>query len=90
MIACNKIKVNGGMHSMLNLNVDTKLSEILKEYPWIIQEAVKIDERFKVLNNPVGKLFIKNSTIRGLSEKAGLNPGEIIDKIREMIQTHNG
>lgn len=74
---------------MVNITENTKLSEILKEHPWLIEEAIKIDERFKVLNNPVGKLFIKKSTIQGLSEKAGLQPNEIIDKIAELVRNHH-
>ena len=72
----------------MNITNDTKLSEILKEYPWMIDEAVKIDERFKILKNPVGKLFIKKATISGLSEKAGLDSKVIIDQIQEMIDRH--
>ena len=72
----------------MNITNDTKLSEILKEYPWMIEEAVKIDERFKILKNPVGKLFIKKATISGLSEKAGLDSKVIIDQIQEMIDRH--
>ena len=72
----------------MNITNDTKLSEILKEYPWMIDEAVKIDERFKILKNPVGKLFITKATISGLSEKAGLDSKVIIDQIQEMIDRH--
>ena len=73
---------------IMDITADTRLSEIMDEYPWLIEEAVKIDERFKMLNNPIGKMFIKNSTITGLSEKAGLTPQVIIDSIREMISQH--
>lgn len=73
---------------MISIDQDTKLSEILKEYPWLIEEAVKIDERFRILNNPIGKMFIKKSTIRGLSEKAGVEPGVIIENLEEMIRNH--
>lgn len=73
----------------MNITSDTKLSEILKEYPWLLDEAVKIDEKFKILNNPIGKMFIKNATIKGLSEKAGLDAELILDHIRQMIDNHN-
>ena len=72
----------------MNITVDTKLSEIMKEYPWLLDEAVKLDEKFKILNNPVGKLFIKKATIRGLSEKSGLDTEVILNKIQEMINNH--
>lgn len=72
----------------MNITVDTKLNEIMKEYPWLLDEAIKIDAGFKILNNPVGKLFIKNATIKGLSEKAGLDPDVIISNIQQMIANH--
>ena len=73
----------------MNFTTETKLSEILKVYPWLLDEAVKIDDRFKILNNPVGKMFIKKATIKGLSEKAGLDAQLILDQIQEMIARHN-
>ena len=74
---------------IMNITIDTKLSEILQQYPWLLDEAVKIDERFKVLNNPVGKMFIKKATIKGLSEKAALDMEVVIKQIQQMIDQHN-
>ena len=71
------------------LTENTRISELLKEYPWLIDEAVKFDERAGiVLHNPVAKLFLKKATIRSLSEKAGMAPDVIIDRIRELIDHH--
>lgn len=67
---------------------DTKLTDILKEYPWLIDEAVKIDDGFKVLKTPIGKMMLKNATIAELSGKAGVSDEEIIDKINELIEAH--
>ena len=73
----------------MKITGETKLKDILNEYPWLLDEAIKIDEKFKILKNPVGKMFIKNATISGLSEKAGLSTDGIIGKIEEMIASHN-
>ena len=72
----------------MNLNIDTKLSELLKAYPWLIDEAVKLDERAKILNNPIGKMFVKKATIKDLSEKLGIRADEIIAYLQQMIQSH--
>lgn len=73
----------------MNIAADTKLSEIMKEYPWLLDEAVKMNERFKILNNPIGKMFIAQSTIQGLSEKSGLSVEELITNIESMIANHD-
>ena len=73
----------------MNITAETRLSEIMKEYPWLLDEAVKMDDGFRILNNPIGKMFIKNATLRGLSEKSGLSTDFLISKIQEMIANHN-
>jgi len=56
----------------MTISKNTKLSELMNAFPWLMDEAVKLDPKFKVLNNPIGKAFIKNSTIEDLAGKAGL------------------
>jgi len=73
----------------MDITSETKLSEIMNVYPWLLDEAVKIEPGFKVLNNPVGKMFIKKATIRGLSEKSGISAAELIRNIQQIIAGHN-
>ena len=73
----------------MNITPETKLKEIMDEYPYLLDEAIKKASGFKILNNPVGKLFIKQSTIQGLSEKSGLSTEELITNIQEMIAAHD-
>ena len=70
----------------MTINRNTKLKEIMDAFPWLLDEAVKLDPKFKILNNPVGKAFIKNSTIEDLSKKSGLTVNEILDWLKEMIE----
>ena len=44
----------------MEINSNTKLTDILKEYPWLPDELVKLDGRLGVLKTPVGKMMIKN------------------------------
>ena len=73
---------------MIEITETTKLSTLMQEYPWLVDEAVKMDSRFKVLKSPIGKLFLKNATIGELSEKAGLSAGEIIGQVQSWIGNH--
>ena len=70
----------------MTINKDTQLKELMNAFPWLMDEAVKLDPKFKVLNNPVGKAFIKNATITDLSKRSGLSVKEILDWIRESIE----
>ena len=70
----------------MTISKNTKLAELMNAFPWLMDEAVKLDPKFKVLNNPIGKAFIKNSTIEDLAGKAGLTSKEILNWIREQIE----
>ena len=70
----------------MTINKSTKLKELMQAFPWLMDEAVKLDPKFKVLNNPVGKAFIKNATVEDLSKKSGLTVNEILDWIKEQVE----
>lgn len=72
----------------MTINKNTKLKELMKAFPWLMDEAVNLDSGFKVLNNPIGKAFIKNATIEDLSKKSGLSVKEILDWIQEQVEKH--
>ncbi len=48
----------------MEINAQTKLTDILDKYPWLPDELAKLDGRFKIIKTPVGKMMIKNATIR--------------------------
>ena len=70
----------------MTISKTTKLSELMQAFPWLMDEAVKLDPKFKVLNNPNGKAFMKKSTIEDLAKKADLSPEEILDWIKEQVE----
>lgn len=72
----------------MNIDRNTKLKDLLEAYPWLIEEAIKIEPKLKILNNPIGKAFLKKATVADLSEKSGLSEEEIIGRIREFIDRH--
>ena len=57
----------------------TKVKDVLKEYPWLLEEAIKMDERLKIAKSPVGKMFINKATVESLCAKAKIDPQEVIE-----------
>ncbi len=72
----------------MNLTEKTKLKDILAAYPWLIDEAVKIDGRFRALRSPLGRLLIAKADIAEASRRTGIDTDEIIRAIEDMIQNH--
>ena len=73
----------------MEINTATKLKDLLKEYPWLKDEAIKISEKFKILDSPLGKILLGKADIAELSKKSGLGTDEIIKKITELISKRN-
>ena len=68
---------------------NTKLTDILKEYPWLPDELVKLDGRLGVLKTPVGKMMIKNMNIADVSKKVNFPENDVINQLKKMITEHN-
>ena len=76
------------MEQKLPLTEDTPLREIMDAYPWLKDEAVRMDERFKALDNPLVKLLIKKATIADASRRTGFKAQDIISEIEKMVENH--
>ena len=61
----------------MNITKDSKLSDLLAQYPWLKEELPKINEKFKMLNTPFGKIMLGKATIAEMSKKSGMDANEI-------------
>ena len=74
----------------MDFNANTKLTDIMAAYPWLPDELIKLNSGFKIIQSPIGKMMIKNATLSDLSRKIGMSDDEVIEKLREMIDAHEG
>ena len=73
---------------MAEITKDTRLSELLTEYPWLKEKIVEVNDKFKMLNTPVGKVMLGRATIAEMSRKSGMDADVIISKVKELILNH--
>ncbi len=71
----------------MNITKETKLKDILIEYPWLKEEMVKVNDKFKMLNTPVGKIMLAKADIEEMSKKSGMDTELIIKKVTELIRS---
>ena len=72
----------------MEITKETKLSDLLGPYPWLKEELSKVNNKFKMLNTPMGKIMIGKATIAEMSKKSGMDADAIIGKISELIKAH--
>ena len=72
----------------MEITKETKLSDLLGKYPWLKEELSKVNDKFKMLNTPMGKIMMGKATIAEMSKKSGMDANAIIGKIGELIEAH--
>ena len=72
----------------MKVDKDTKLTDILKEYPWLKDELPKIDSRLKVIKSPMAKFMLGKMTVADASEKSGFSVEELLAKLDELVKNH--
>ena len=72
----------------MEITKDTKLADLIAQYPWLKEEMAKVNEKFKMLNSPIGKMMMGKATIAEMSKKSGMEAEAIIEKINGLINQH--
>ena len=72
----------------MEITKETKLSDLLGQYPWLKEELSKVNEKFKMVNTPMGKIMMGKATIAEMSKKSGMDADAIIGKICGLIEAH--
>ena len=72
----------------MEINKETKLSDLIAQYPWLKAEMAQVNPKFKMLNSPVGKIMMGKATIEEMSKRSGMETSRIINKLQEIIKNH--
>lgn len=67
---------------------DTKIKEILIEYPWLLDEGIKMEPKLKIAKTPIGKAFINKATVADICNRIGMDPDMAIKKLNEFIASY--
>lgn len=72
----------------MQITRDTRLLDLINQYPWLKDELPKINEKFKMLNTPMGKIMMGKATIVEMSKKSGMDADTLIRKLQQPIGSH--
>ncbi|MBR0176527.1 MAG: hypothetical protein IJQ11_03775 [Bacteroidales bacterium] len=72
----------------MEITKETRLADLIAQYPWLKAEMAKVNEKFKMLNTPVGKIMLGKATIAEMSKKSGMEAEAIIERIMGIIENH--
>lgn len=73
------------MLEKIAVNENTRLTEILAAYPWLPEELIRRDERFKKLNSPLVRTLIKRFTVADAAKYAGYPVDVLLNELAGLI-----
>jgi len=69
----------------MEITKETRLADLLARYPWLKEEMAKVNEKFRMLASPVGKIMIGKATIGEMSRRSNMDADTLISRIKELI-----
>ena len=67
---------------------NTYLKDLIKVYPKLKEDMVKISENFKLLQTPLAAVMLPTVTLKKASERGEVELNTLIEKIKEIIKTY--
>lgn len=72
----------------MEITKDTRLADLIAQYPWLKTEMAKVNEKFKMLNTPIGKIMLGKATIAEMSKKSGMEIDKLVSRLKTLIEEH--
>jgi len=71
---------------MKEITMETKISELLNDYPGMKETLIAINPKFRKLNNPVlRRTLAKVASIKQAAIVGGMEPLELLNRLRESV-----
>ena len=72
----------------MEITRETRLSDLINQYSWLKDELPKINDKFKMLNTPMGRIMMGKATIAEMSKKSSMDADTLIRKLQQLIGSH--
>jgi len=67
---------------------NTYLKDLIKVYPKLKDDMIKISDNFKLLQTPLAAVMLPTVTLKKASERGEVELNILIEKIKEIIKTY--
>lgn len=64
---------------------ETRLLDLLEAYPGLKKELVKIDDKFKILSTPLGRMMLPKATVAIMAERTDRSVEEMIELLSATV-----
>ncbi len=68
---------------------DTKVTQILNTYPWLVDELIKYNAQFKKLKSPIVRAVISKATLEDACNYIKVDFDTLVGELNGIIEKHN-
>ena len=72
--------------AVTEITPQTRLKDLLAQYPTLKSRLPELDSKFKMLNTPLGRLMIGKVDIQAMSDRTGMPLEQLIEGIKKLIR----
>ena len=72
--------------AVTEITPQTRLKDLLAQYPALKSRLPELDSKFKMLNTPLGRLMIGKVDIQAMSDRTGMPLEQLIEGIKKLIR----
>ena len=67
------------------ITAQTRLKDLIKQYPFLKGRLPELNPKFKMLNTPLGKLILGKVDVQMMSERSEIPLDKLIEGIKKLI-----
>ena len=71
---------------MMEITPQTKLTDILEEYPDLLDQLIQIEPKFSLLKTALGKIAIRNATMQDASDRYKVPMDKLMNLLKEQLE----
>ncbi len=72
----------------MEIKENTKIIDIINEYPWVVDELVKIDERLSILSTTMGKMLARKYTLQDVCKMGNVSMDYVLEEFDKLLKQH--
>lgn len=72
------------MAENMNITGHTRLADLLSAYPQLKKRLPQVNEKFRLLNTPLGKVMLNTATVSDMSKRSGIPEQILIQQLNAL------
>ena len=70
----------------MEITPQTKITDILKEFPGLLDQLIALEPKFSLLKTPFGRMAIRNATMQDAADRYHVQMDKLMAMLNEQLE----